>query len=461
MRENATFRDGEPFFSNACVGNNGSPNYYHYAKGYSSAANLLIEQTLKPESTYPVDTFVYPICFNMRHSIELRLKGAIEKLTNIYGHRKNLPSFSLEGSHDIGKIWQYFKLNAVSLDNRIELYTRLLGDTIDDFAEIDPTGQTFRYPYSTDKSKHLTTLSSINISILSERFKFIESILDSLEAYIDELETECAWKTHTSRLSRADILAIATKLPPKSTWGNTEFKKLKEEIKKEYGIGSAGFNDAIGIISKTFRTNRSGIPSPKLIHLEHNDIERILYLWQKINKEKDDQETNTGSSNQDFERLLRSEENFRVHNDEFSKLLDNLDRKKIADLLALFEASSQNYPEAYPYLFNHYERQLHSRSELTRELRKILLRRNLIERLLRFHYLIGHHEAADLLITSFNLKNIFPWIKDAQAEKYIAVPCQSILADCIVIFGKGYIESKYPNYPGTKRNKVPKSTTKN
>lgn len=229
MRENATFRDGEPFFSNACVGNNGSPNYYHYAKGYSSAANLLIEQTLKPESSYPVDTFVYPICFNMRHSIELRLKGAIEKLTNIYGHRKALPSFSLEGSHDIGKIWQYFKTNSVLLDNRLELYTRLLNDTIDDFADIDPTGQTFRYPYSTDKSKHLTTLGSINISILSERFRFIESILDSLEAYIDELGTECAWKTYTSRLSRAEILAIATKLPSKSTWGVQDLKILRRK----------------------------------------------------------------------------------------------------------------------------------------------------------------------------------------------------------------------------------------
>lgn len=459
MRENATFRDGEPFFSNACVGNNGSPNYYHYAKGYSSAANLLIEQTLKPESLYPVDTFVYPICFNMRHSIELRLKGAIEKLTIIYGHRKVLPSFSLEGSHDIGKIWHYFKINSVNLDNRIELYTHLLNDTIDDFADIDPTGQTFRYPYSTEKSKHLTTLSSINISILSERFSFIESVLDSLETYIDELGTECAWKTYTSRLSRAQILAIATKLPPKPAWGNIEFKKLKEEIKKEFNIGSAGFNDAIEIISKTFRTNRSGIPSPALIHLNQNDIESIASLWQILNSEKNNQEVNLDSNNQDFERLVRSEKIFNAHKDEFLKLLDNLDRNKIADLIAIYEVSSQNYPEEYPFLVNYYEGQLHAPLDLARELRKILLRRNFIERLLRFHYLIGHYDAADSLITRFNLRNRFPWIEDAEKEKYIAVPCQSILADCILIFGQGYIESKYANYPGTKRNPPPTPRT--
>jgi hypothetical protein len=461
MRENATFRDGEPFFSNACVGTNGSPNYYHYAKGYSSAANLLIEQTLKQDSPYPVDTFVYPICFNMRHSIELRLKGAIEKLTNIYGHRKSLPYFSLEGSHDIGKIWLYFKINSVSLDDRIELYTYLLNDTIDDFADIDPTGQTFRYPYSTEKSKHLTTLDSINISILSERFSFIESVLDSLEEYIDELGIECAWKTYTSRLSRADILAIATKLPPKSTWGNTEFKMLKEEVKKEYSIGSAGFNDAIDIISKTFRTNRSGIPSPSLIHLNQNDIESIACLWQTLNSDKKNQEIDLESSKQDFERLIRSEKNLNAQKDEFLKLLDKLNRNKIADLLAIYKTSSQNYPEEYPFLVNYYKGQLHTPSDLARELRKTLLRRNFIESLLRFHYLIGHYDAADSLITRFNLRNKFSWIEDAEKEKYIAAPCQAILADCILIFGQGYTESKYPNYPGTKRNPHPKSKNTN
>lgn len=88
MRDNATFREGEPYFANACVGNNGEPDYYHYAKGYSSAANLLIKQTLEDNSPYPVDTFIYPICFNMRHSVELRLKGAVESLTNIFKFRK-------------------------------------------------------------------------------------------------------------------------------------------------------------------------------------------------------------------------------------------------------------------------------------------------------------------------------------------------------------------------------------
>ena len=70
MRKNLTFRGGEPFWANACVGENGMPNYYDYAKGFSEGANLLIRAALSNNGCeYPVDTFIYPICFNMRHSV--------------------------------------------------------------------------------------------------------------------------------------------------------------------------------------------------------------------------------------------------------------------------------------------------------------------------------------------------------------------------------------------------------
>ena len=101
-RQNQTFVCAKPSHLNACVGENGNPTYVQYAIGFSQAANLLIDQVIEDDIKYPVDDFIYPVCFNMRHSVELRLKGAITELQilgTIAG--KNL-DFDLSGSHDIG-----------------------------------------------------------------------------------------------------------------------------------------------------------------------------------------------------------------------------------------------------------------------------------------------------------------------------------------------------------------------
>ena len=65
---------------NACVGENGSPGYRYYAKGYSQASEILINTFLMDKGiSWPVDSLVYPVCFNMRHSVELLLKGAFNQ----------------------------------------------------------------------------------------------------------------------------------------------------------------------------------------------------------------------------------------------------------------------------------------------------------------------------------------------------------------------------------------------
>ena len=45
-RFNSTFRGSTPSTFNACVGNNGSPDYWDYAAGFSQAADVLINQVL-------------------------------------------------------------------------------------------------------------------------------------------------------------------------------------------------------------------------------------------------------------------------------------------------------------------------------------------------------------------------------------------------------------------------------
>ena len=168
---NTTFMGSKPVLFNACVGNNGFVNYFTYAEGYSKAANLILDQVLNNSGLY-VDYFIYPICFNMRHSIELRLKGAVEEIEKLSViKKKKFPSFDLAGSHDIGGIWSFFKINSELLDVRFKPVNILMEKTISDIAEIDATGQTFRYPFDVDNNKHLTGQKIISCLVLKESFK--------------------------------------------------------------------------------------------------------------------------------------------------------------------------------------------------------------------------------------------------------------------------------------------------
>jgi hypothetical protein len=98
MTENSTFFGAHGGFSraNATVGENGSfvpegvaRSNMDYSIGYSSAALSLIDLALESDDVLnSVDYLVYPICFNMRHAIELQLKEFWRSLEKLSQYRK-------------------------------------------------------------------------------------------------------------------------------------------------------------------------------------------------------------------------------------------------------------------------------------------------------------------------------------------------------------------------------------
>ncbi|EPH9550389.1 hypothetical protein ACS345_002028, partial [Acinetobacter baumannii] len=215
---NQTFTGSEPTWANACVGENGSPNYIQYSKGYSKAANFLLNNVLNTRGK-EVDLYIYPICFNMRHSIELRIKGAIQEINELAKIKnKKLPSFDLVASHDIGNIWRYFKENSKILDIRFKIVNDKLDPTILDIAEIDSTGQTFRYPFNNKNKKHLVDQKVINCGILKIKFNELEKNLDDLIQLIESLIDEYKLGTFTTKFSRTQIFQFVKELPPINQW---------------------------------------------------------------------------------------------------------------------------------------------------------------------------------------------------------------------------------------------------
>jgi hypothetical protein len=136
----------------------------------------------------------------MRHSVELRLKGAIEEIGKIAKLKNVNISFDLSGSHDIKNIWTFFKLQSEKLDQRYEEINSIIEPTVLDIAEVDSTGQTFRYPVDAESQKHLTNVSLINTLVLKKQFNKLEEGLDDLHNLNLFLLDEYSLRTFTNVL---------------------------------------------------------------------------------------------------------------------------------------------------------------------------------------------------------------------------------------------------------------------
>jgi len=235
---------------NACVGNNGGPDIYYYADGYAESVNLLINSITSGNGT--LDTLIYPICFSLRHSVELTVKAQIQDLCRLATIREQPLASANEiervlNQHDILNLWDFYCRHAIASDRRYRDLVTKTEPLIRCIGETDATGQTFRYSYSTDAQKHLTDVSLINVLVLREQFQVIRENLETLTGLTDYLRREYRTGTFTRRLNREDLMAIAEQLPLRQTWGmeTSGFTEIKNSLKISFGIGSRELSEAI------------------------------------------------------------------------------------------------------------------------------------------------------------------------------------------------------------------------
>ena len=321
---NQTFRNATPSWANACVGDNGSPDAVDYAEGFADAAKVLLEAVLRHRGLkHSTDTFVYPICFNMRHSIELYIKSAISALRPLVRHELRLEEIDTETSHDIGRLWNYFKYHSVLMDRRYRKVVELLDRDVMDFAEIDATGQVFRYPYGRENQKHLTELAIINLGVLWKKFGGLIDNLRTLNYTGRSLKDEYRFKTYTAHLSRFDLVCIAYRLPPKHNWDSEEFDDAKKAIRERFGLSSNEFGRAVNLIKDNVEL-AAIIEAPRpLLHANAGHLQTFFDAWCELHNLDVVRGWYSGGS-KDVEALLAD----RQTHDEFIEEILELDRKR-------------------------------------------------------------------------------------------------------------------------------------
>ncbi|WP_159991903.1 hypothetical protein [Pelistega ratti] len=267
---------------NAYVGNNPWVDINTHITGYQSATIVMLDTILGSNYkqydgafSWCNDTSIYPILFCARHFIELYIKQKIYAI-NFLKLKQDINE-KLIKTHDIRKLWKMFvSISNETKDYRIEEFIDSLKPYIDEFGNIDPIGETFRYPYSQDNEKHLLNFQCIGIYNFSKKFKDFSKICGGFTHFMDYLVDEYRVKTFTKVLSRSDIEKIAKKLPTNQEWKNFSFNNIKNEIKKEFNISSNELTKAINIIKGHIEFKQYLYPEVYELPIEKNKL--VLFM---------------------------------------------------------------------------------------------------------------------------------------------------------------------------------------
>ncbi|WP_133244109.1 MULTISPECIES: hypothetical protein [unclassified Pseudomonas] len=423
--ENSTFRRANPSWANACVGENGDPGYVEYSKGFSRAANMLINAVLEDHSIHlTTDIFVYPICFNMRHSVELRLKGAISALQNLAARKQKVINFDFMGSHDIYRIWTFFKTESEMLDGRFQTINSLLDPTILDIAEVDPSGQTFRYPYSTQSIKHLSDVALINFVILKNKFLELETNLDKLLKIYEWLNHEYNQVTSCA-LHRNQIFSLAKELPKRDTWHNDNFTVTKNLIRARYNLSNNALSKILDRIQNHYtlapliglHKPLAGIDSPLLID--------ICDIWIEFNENIKNPESEPEVTTS-YAELIK--DMLTQRDSAWEKLQHLITPELTAGFHALFYfAYDFAFTEYYELLYSRYLSEVkneidHDHQTIRDQFMHVFDKTNFLHHLIQSLYALGHRTTAEHVIAKHDIGHAFHWLDNARNGELFMPP---------------------------------------
>lgn len=148
--------------------------FFLYSEGYKDAGEKLYEYIIA--NTFYQNTLVYPLIFNYRHCIELKLKELII-MGNKYLHKHN----DFADIHNLNSLWEKYKCDILPLiSSTIEpKIIKNVDRIIAQFTQEDPDSMHFRYPVSV--APHRTPHISRNTLDL----KNFKKVIDKLIYFLD------------------------------------------------------------------------------------------------------------------------------------------------------------------------------------------------------------------------------------------------------------------------------------
>jgi len=388
----------DPFFSllknnsewNACIGNQAHPE--NYVDGYMEAALEIVNAVIEKRQLIKRDTLAMPTLYNARHALELSLKCMHDAFL-----KEGLIRNAHSQNHDILSYWKL--LSSVKLgDKELTQYIQNLEIYVVSLSNIDDDGQELRYATNKDGQKSLQDKSLCNLIVIRESLLKLQEILskakDRLEAFVYERGTS----TYTDDCSRKDLDKISKILPPFDKWTEEIFDTAKQEVKKEYGIGSNKFSKAVDVM-KNHRTMASCLGKEfDLLHLTDDKIKLVIQEWKKLHVPKNPDDLGTDFANIDFEAMKDHLEKTKTARE---TILNALSDDEIADLESVFYIGRDStFCEFYEKKVSSVKKENQANQNIDQEINHLLEKTNFLDGLVNGLKTLGKPALAEEISAS-------------------------------------------------------------
>lgn len=164
---------------------NPTNKFFLYSEGYREAGNKLYDYCI--ENPFFSNTLIYPIIYNYRQFLELRLKELI-----IMGNQYIDTDDDFPDEHSLTKLWNIYRNKLLpNIDNTIEKDTLdNVENLINEFNTVDPKSMSFRYPVTKgpkrEKSIKMPTIDIENFKkSLNKLMYFFDWQWDMISHYKD------------------------------------------------------------------------------------------------------------------------------------------------------------------------------------------------------------------------------------------------------------------------------------
>lgn len=450
--ENDTFSGGLNCRLNATVGHNGSGSAegaprsnIDYVNGFSSATLKMIDVAIESSEIYlSLDYLIYPICFNMRHAVELQLKKVWSDLEELSKYRRIVltdyrntqikldsskrgklepfPAIDEAATHDLSKIWVLIEEYAPLIDRRFIKFIELLTPFINDIAAIDPTGQTFRYPACNTSQVHLVNTPIINIEILKVRFTNLIEIFRYLEDTSERMKYEYSWAQITNNLSYFDVIQCAHDFAGFKDCGTPYPIAAKESTKDTYNIGNSEYSKVVKIVKNNKAINNIIVNVNNPDYLDFDSICILLDKLDTVDSMEQYREQHTKEPSWsvfDFSSISGEEivKEMKKKQDAIKYLYANLSKEQIAEIFALYEFYKQDcYFEIFQQILNETIKELTSYEEKGQEqnytdfILHFFDKTNLLQNILSSLYILNMKELVLQVVEKYNLYDV-RWYK--------------------------------------------------
>ena len=149
-------------------------NETHFPEAYMNTAIILLQTIIMTNTNAIRDGLIYPALFSFRHYLELTMKDSL----NYFNNSSQVVKEVQNRDHNLNNLWKAL-LTYIGTGEDVEIMKKLINEV----NNIDPTSETFRYPYEIDENG-LKRLPHINQTRLNDVVK-LKGVMLKMYRFLD------------------------------------------------------------------------------------------------------------------------------------------------------------------------------------------------------------------------------------------------------------------------------------